>query len=429
MKKNYLIFFFLSNFLFAKSVNAQKEPDSAVPVKPLQTFGTNFGSKTTADCDTVNYPLPGNWSLTYYMVGSPAGDGYVAGTNEYDNKQKANYFDLSASSFMYIYGASFYFGVANSAVAANLAKNVMFKVYTDNGGSPGDQIGSTVDLPLSSIKANVDSGIMTNVTFPFPIALPSTKKFYVSVDISNFNWYNGDSITLVTTQIDEVNPGTAWEQESDDSWKRMSIQWGNLALIILPYVSVSIAGCNVLPVKLLSFNAEKENNDVLLRWQTSDEYNMKEYEIQKADNNNHYKTIAIISARNDSKNENYTYKDETAFIVSSTVQYRLKQIDNNGKVEYSKIISVKALSTAGIFVFPNPYSGVLKLQVNMANAQMVAINIYNMQGLLVAFEKPVFLNSIVNTTSVPSAALLKNGVYFLKLTIGTEQFVYKIVKE
>ncbi len=71
----------------------------------------------------------------------------------------------------------------------------------------------------------------------------------------------------------------------------------------------------------------------------------------------------------------------------------------------------------------------LKLHVNMANTQMVAINIYNMQGLLVAFEKSVFFNSIVNTMSVPSAALLKNGVYFLKLTIGTEQFVYKIVKE
>lgn len=428
MRKYCIIFLILSSLSFAIHVYSQKESGFVIPAKLPQASGTNSGFATTADCDTINYPLPSNWSLIYYWVGSPAGDGYVAGTNGNNEKQKANYFDLSASSFNYIYGVLFYFGVANSSATVDLAKNVMFKVYADSAGSPGSQIGNSVNLQLSSIKTNVDSGIMTNVNFPVPIALSPSKKFYISVDLSNFSWNNGDSITLLTTKIDDVKPGTAWQQESNNAWKSMNDTYGNLALIILPYVSKTV-GCNTLPVKLLSFNAEKDNNDVLINWQTSDEYNMKEYVIQKATNSNFFKTIGIISAFSGSKNEKYTFKDVNAFTKSPTVQYRLKQINKDGEIKYSKIILIKDFLLENIFVFPNPYNNELKLQINVTNAEMATVNIYDIRGLLVASEKPAFLNGMANTISVPSATILKRGVYFLKLLIDSKQFICKIVKE
>jgi hypothetical protein len=432
MKNIYIVCLLASALLAASLVNAQREAGTAVTVKPIEVFNIrSYVAKQSADCDTINYPIPNNWTLTYYMVGSPAGDGYVAGTNEYDNKQKANYFDLSSSSFNYVQGAYFYFGVANSSVEADLSKNVLFKVYSDSAGSPGKQIGSTVEVSLSRIKADVDSGKMTRVIFPASIALPLSKKFYLSADISNFKWYDRDSITLVTTSDNEVNPGTAWEQESDNSWRNMDSSWGSLhiAIIILPFVSTTATGCGVLPVKLISFGGERKNNDVMLNWQTSDEYNMTGYEIEKAGNSNLFKSIVFAPARNDLKNDRYTFTDANAFTSSSIVQYRLKQIDNDGKATYSKIISIKDLSFAGNIVFANPFSNILQLRLNLESAEVVSINIYNVLGALVASEKPVLYNGFGNTITVSSTAALRNGVYLLRVTIGTKQFTYKIVKE
>src|SRR5690349_4466836 len=55
---------------------------------------------TTADCDTINYPIDTSWDGTTYLVNDD-GD-FVNGTNSYGDLQKANFFDLSGTANSYL---------------------------------------------------------------------------------------------------------------------------------------------------------------------------------------------------------------------------------------------------------------------------------------------------------------------------------------
>src|SRR5258705_8486472 len=136
MRKIYSVAFtalFLS--ILCTTANAQRKVSSTPPViKKLVAPVTNsvIGG-TTAACDTVNYPISTNWSAVEYTADP---DGYVLGNNAFGDLQKANYFDLSSTANTYILGLRIFFSTANSSIAGNLSKNIVFRIFNDNIGKP-----------------------------------------------------------------------------------------------------------------------------------------------------------------------------------------------------------------------------------------------------------------------------------------------------
>lgn len=416
------------------SVHAQKKIGVAKTVKQLPKAKESATQGVQSPgCDTANYPIPDSWNLTYYGT---QGNGFVSGTNEYGDLEKANYFDLSAQDDNYITGTAIYFAVANSSNADDLSKNVIIKLYADNGGMPGVQFGTSDSIPLSVFNADVSGGYISAVNFSVPVALPASKKFYVSVDLENFSLETGDSIAIVsTTQGDLVaGTGTAWERQSDSSWHNFNegagLSWGfDAALAIFPFLSTTEGACGILPVKLISFDAERKNKDAIINWKVAEEINMKGYELERADNNNTYRSVTFLPAHNDLKNVSYSYTDVNAFANSTNIQYRLKQIDNDGKVEYSKIISLRAASAFNNVSFANPFNGSLHMQLNLSNPSQVKINVYDMKGALVGSEKPASYSATSNSIDVKSTIDLKAGMYFVKIIVGNEVYNYKVIKQ
>lgn len=398
-------------------------------------------------CDTINSPVPGNWTATNYGAPTPFPGftgGFINGVNFTKDLQKANYFDLSATPYTHILGVVVKFGKANSNFPANLSKLLYFKVYADNAGVPGTQLGSAAQIPLSQANSDVKAGLNTNINFSSAIALPASKKFYVSMDVSNFEWKlqggnaTHDSVSISSTADDQVKPNAAWEFTTDSTWESFTDGWENpsvpgnpldVTLYIFPYVATSATGCALLPVQLLSFNAVRKANDVVLNWQISSELNMKGYEIEKAYNNNVYTKIVSVAALNSLKNQQYTVTDKNAFAASSTVQYRLKQIDGDGSIKYSRIITLASNNSITDVVFANPFSGALKLQLNLSEPQTLSIKMYDMQGRMVAMQAPSLYSASNNIINLNAAAGLKPGTYLLELNTGKEQKVFNVIKE
>ncbi len=414
--------------------NAQRIVSGKMSVNKIPISNAPGIKGTTSDCDTSNFEEANDWALTYYGAGIGGVDGFVAGVNKYADKQKANYFDLSSTTYSYTTGCLFYFIVANTNKSADLTKKIIFRVY-DAGidGNPATQLGDSVAVPLSQIKTDVDGHYLTQIIFPTPIALPPSKQFFVSMDISNFKWTTSthDSISLVTSTNGFVVPGQGYEQWSDNSWNPMDGSWGDfkVGLGIFPYVSNTAAGCTALPVKLLSFNAERKSNDVTLNWKISSELNMNRYEVERADNTGTFKTVATVKSLNSFKEQSYTVTDRNAFNASTSVQYRLKQVDGDGSVSYSRVINVKSNNAITDVTFMNPFTGDLKIQLNLATAQAVSLSLYDMQGKLVASQKSKMYDAFSSTIILNNTASLKSGMYVLKLNAGTEQAVYKVVKQ
>jgi subtilisin family serine protease len=78
-------------------------------------------------CTKINFPAPGTWTATQYYTGATVGqDGWVNGVNVYGDKEKAMYFDASASPYTQMVNLWLAFGKAYSS---NSAKIVPIKVY------------------------------------------------------------------------------------------------------------------------------------------------------------------------------------------------------------------------------------------------------------------------------------------------------------
>ncbi|MEP6844821.1 MAG: T9SS type A sorting domain-containing protein [Panacibacter sp.] len=409
----------------------------------------NYETAKAQSCDTTKFEeaISGNWSEISYFAPSAFGPdypaGYIAGVNAYDYTIKANYFDLSATSYTYVQGVIIKFLKANSHFPANLSKIIYIKVFADSSGQPGSTVLGTAQLTLGDIKSNVDAAQNTQANFAAPVALPASKKFYVGVDVSSLVWLTGsannDSLSIAATDDDQVLPSTAWDYNSVDiEWTPFSNNWNNpvrnnndlnVNLWIFPFVSTSAAGCGLLPVNLLSFTAARSNNDVTLKWEVSNEINMKGYSIERADNNGNYKSIAFTAAGDSQEKQSYTVTDRNAFSSSPTVQYRLKQIDADGSIKYSRIISLSHNTAFTDIIFQNPFTGVLKLQLTLASSQKIAIQLYDMQGRMVALQQSQIYSPGTNTVMVNNTGSLKPGTYIIKFNAGDEQIIYKAVKQ
>lgn len=195
-------------------------------------------------CVGLNYPVPSNWTLANYYTGStPGSDGWVNGVNVYLDKQKAMYFDASSYPYNYLTQAYIAFGLAYSA---NPNKIVPVHIY-DGSGGPGSQPGSllaTTNLTMGEIMNDVANNYYTVADFATPVTLPASKRFFVSVDLSNLEWNAGvkDTLSIVSNSIGNPQPQSfpIWEQQSDNLWYRYGSagSWNaDISLIIHPFLT------------------------------------------------------------------------------------------------------------------------------------------------------------------------------------------------
>lgn len=112
----------------------------------------------------------------------------------------------------------------------------------------------------------------------------------------------------------------------------------------------------VLPIELLSFDAEPVNHTVNLTWQTASETNNDYFTVERSRDGNTVESIDTIDgAGNSTTLIDYQTTDPLPFDGSS--YYRLKQVDFNGHFTYSEWKNVMMETPEMIKVFPNPSDG------------------------------------------------------------------------
>ena len=123
-----------------------------------------------------------------------------------------------------------------------------------------------------------------------------------------------------------------------------------------PFLRIRYSGCTVLPVELLNFSAVlKNNNQVMLTWQTASEINNDFFTVERSEDAVNWDEIEKLTGAGHSKSLlNYTFRDEPPY--TEMVYYRLKQTDFDGKFSYSGIQSVTMDLNKNLQpgIYPNP---------------------------------------------------------------------------
>lgn len=189
-------------------------------------------------------------------------------------------------------------------------------------------------------------------------------------------------------------------------------------------VSVS----TVLPVKLISFKGGLNNNNVKLDWITGEEVNTTLFEIEKKNENGEYEKIGTMNAAgNSSQSLSYSFVDKK--IQSVKNYYRLKMIDQDGKFEYSNVVSIyTGEKVSGIQpAYPNPFTDNVIIPVSMHNDSKVFISIYDFGGRIVKSETR-FCPTGDASIRINELSCLSAGNYILKISTAEETVEQKLIK-
>jgi predicted phage tail protein len=127
----------------------------------------------------------------------------------------------------------------------------------------------------------------------------------------------------------------------------------------------------VLPLQFLSFTAQKCGNHVCLNWKTANEQNVSHFEIQRSTDGRNFITIKTEAAKNQPLNL-YSYEDDWAGLrAADKIYYRIRQVDGDGKINYSAIAFVKQNATLAE-VYPTLFSKSFTIQNNSTdNLQLI----------------------------------------------------------
>jgi hypothetical protein len=176
-----------------------------------------------------------------------------------------------------------------------------------------------------------------------------------------------------------------------------------------------------LPVKLVSFNATKENASVKLIWSTSQEVNTREFVVERSTDGVNFEKINTVNARGNSTTGT-SYQAGDVKPATGNNYYRLRTVDFDGKVEFSKIIKIYFSKAFTVSLSPNPASQNITISLTN-NKEALTMQIVDMSGKVV---KSAILSNQVNYVSLTG---LSQGLYLVKLKGISETYTEKLIME
>lgn len=184
----------------------------------------------------------------------------------------------------------------------------------------------------------------------------------------------------------------------------------------LTFDDITIAGiAQILPVELSKFNVKKAEQSVMLSWATASETNNDHFEIQKSTNGTQFQTIGQVKGNGTTvTGATYSFEDKTPSV--GVAYYRLKQVDADGKFEYSSVRSI-LFGKSKLTVFSTIAKE--RISLTVSDDQIVPYDIINLNGQTVLAGKAIGQHTI-------DISGLNSGMYFIR-TEGGE--VTRFVKE
>ncbi len=195
--------------------------------------------------------------------------------------------------------------------------------------------------------------------------------------------YNGNSYALV---LDFITDG---------------LELGNYSMDVVvssndpdnPQLTVPVTmQLSEVPVELISFTAENSQDAVILRWNTATEKNNRGFDIERntaksgSAGPGTWKKIGFAEGSGTTTEPKiYSFRDADA--DNGSILYRLKQIDLDGSISYSKQIEIEVNNTPKEFAlfrnYPNPFNPSTSIRYDVPVQSPVTLDIYDALGRLV----------------------------------------------
>jgi predicted CXXCH cytochrome family protein len=234
--------------------------------------------------------------------------------------------------------------------------------------------------------------------------------------------FKKDYLTYTGNVSDPVAPSKKWAVVKDYADLFQIIYCSPLSKVQMAKIGMDTTK-TLVPVELTSFTGSAVDLNVKLNWTTATELNNNGFEIQRK-SGSEFVTIGFVKGNGTStSSHNYNFIDRQ--LTPGKYSYRLKQLDYNGKYEYSSVIDVQVvlgLKFALLQNYPNPFNPETSIKYSIPQDGKVSVRVYNVTGKeirtlvdqdMLAGSYEVKWNGTDNSGSTVST-----GVYFVKLSSG-----------
>jgi PQQ-dependent dehydrogenase (s-GDH family) len=185
----------------------------------------------------------------------------------------------------------------------------------------------------------------------------------------------------------------------------------------------------VLPLTLLQFKGSLQGSAALLEWETENEMNTSHFELERSIDGRNFAQLTTVAAAGTSTSKiRYSYPDnDIASLSTSTIFYRLKMVDADGKFNYSNIITITLPNTGKVTVFPNPAEKDIRVTINATAVDRAEWKILDNSGRVILRGN----NNLVKGYNEIQIDLskLSAGVYYLNVSGATIDQRVKIQKQ
>ena len=191
-----------------------------------------------------------------------------------------------------------------------------------------------------------------------------------------------------------------------------------------------VATSSVLPVELQGFSASTADNKIFLKWNTVTEIQNYGFDVEK-ETKGEWKKIGFVKGNGNSNSlKKYTFTD-TDLSGSSRLAYRLKQIDFDGRYNYSPVVEVNAVPDKFELLqnYPNPFNPATKIAYSIPKAGIVTLTVYNILGekvsqLINEYKEPGRYKYELNAGH---SGLFSSGIYFYSLKLNSNILTKKML--
>jgi photosystem II stability/assembly factor-like uncharacterized protein len=186
----------------------------------------------------------------------------------------------------------------------------------------------------------------------------------------------------------------------------------------------------LLPVRTINLSGENKGSYNQLEWNVTEKINVKEYVIERSSDGIQFLTAAAVASKASAQtNTIYSYSDFLGNTTATTLFYRIKIVDNNGDVSYSKTISIELpLKGYELKVLNTIFSNSLSIRTTTPANSSLQVRLFDMQGRLHA-SKNISLQSGTTVSSIENISQLPKGNYLLQTEMERKKQAIKVVRQ
>ena len=234
-----------------------------------------------------------------------------------------------------------------------------------------------------------------------------------------------------TLKVDhQIKPSTEGKKYGDylgySNFPYAEVNASNQIYIELPprSYSVWIEDYVPLPLTLVDFSVRAQNGEALLQWTTTNEMNVRGFDIERSFDGSHFETIGFVKAQNGQKGS-YSYHDKLD-AENKKVYYRLKMKDLDGRFEYSDIRSILFKGANHWALRQNPVSENILIDFQLSQNTEVHFLLAHATGEVIkSFSRRIGDGNELEAIDVSD---LPQGLYQLRVSGGEEWSSFLVSK-